>query len=269
MFFVLSKIGGFFTLPSNLIGVLCVTGAVLWLTRWHQAGGRIMVTGIVMLLIFGLSPIGTLMLLPLSERFPPWKSEGPAPAGIIILGGAVDSESSAARAAVELNSAGERMLAMVELARRYPEARIVFTGGSDALIPRQNPESSVARKMLDDFGIARERIVLEPASRNTDENAALTVKLIAPQAGDRWILVTSAFHMPRSIGAFRAAGFDLEAYPVDWRSRGWSDAAKPFSTISAGLSQSDIAVHEWIGLFSYWITGRIEDLFPAPDDEKL
>lgn len=268
MFFVLSKIGGFFTLPSNAIALLCVVGAALWLTRWARAGARLMAAGIVLLLVFGFSPVGNLLLLPLTERFPAWNPVGPDPVGIIVLGGAVEAESSAARGVLELNSAGERMIAMVQLAQRYPAARVVFTGGSAALVLGENSEAPFAGRMLDDFGIARDRVTLEATSRTTDENAELTRKLMAPGPGERWLLVTSAFHMPRSMGAFRAAGFDVEAYPVDWRSRGWSDGLMPFDTLAAGLGRSDTAVHEWVGLFSYWLTGRIEDLFPGPD-EKL
>jgi uncharacterized SAM-binding protein YcdF (DUF218 family) len=118
--------------------------------------------------------------------------------------------------------------------------------------------------LLERFGIARERIVLESRSRTTDENARFTRALVSPKPGERWLLVTSAFHMPRSIGAFRHAGFEVEAYPVDWRSRGWIDAASPFDQLSHGLARTDVAVHEWSGLIAYRLTGRSSALFPAP-----
>jgi uncharacterized SAM-binding protein YcdF (DUF218 family) len=91
----------------------------------------------------------------------------------------------------------------------------------------------------------------------------LVRKLVVPKSGERWLLVTSAFHMPRSIGAFRRAGFEVEAYPVDWRTRGWVDAATPFDKLSAGLARTDLAVHEWIGLIAYRLTGRSSALFPS------
>jgi uncharacterized SAM-binding protein YcdF (DUF218 family) len=264
MFFVLSKVLGFFAVPSNAIAVICALGAALLLIRWRRAGRGTLVLGVCLLLLFGYSPAGNVLLLSLSERFPAWQFDGHEPEGIIVLGGAIDSEASAARNSLELDSSAERIIAMLELARRFPNARIVFSGGSGNLIDNSVPEAPIAGRLLDRFGIARARVVLEDQSRTTDENAALVRKLVAPKPGERWLLVTSAFHMPRSIGAFRAAGFEVEAYPVDWRTRGWIDAAIPFDRLSAGLARTDVAVHEWIGLIAYWLAGRSSALFPSP-----
>jgi uncharacterized SAM-binding protein YcdF (DUF218 family) len=264
MFFAISKIFGFFTTPSNVIAAVCAIGAVLLLLQRQRAGTLTLTFGILLLLLAGYSPAGNVLLLTLTERFPAWQSDGRDPDGIIILGGAIDSDLSAARDALEINGAGERIFAMLDLARRYPAARIVFTGGSGNLLDNSRPEAPVAGQLLQRFGISADRVLLESASRTTDENAIFTRRLLLPKPGERWLLVTSAFHMPRSIGAFRAAGFDVEAYPVDWRSRGWSDAATPFDSLSGGLRLIDLAMHEWTGLVSYWLTGRGSALFPAP-----
>jgi uncharacterized SAM-binding protein YcdF (DUF218 family) len=88
--------------------------------------------------------------------------------------------------------------------------------------------------------------------------------MVAPKPGELWLLVTSAVHMPRAIGVFRKAGFDIEAYPVDWRTRGWSDAAEPFDQLSSGLARTDAATHEWVGLIAYWLSGRSSELLPGP-----
>jgi uncharacterized SAM-binding protein YcdF (DUF218 family) len=264
MFFVLSKVLGFFAVPSNAIAAICVAGAVLSATRWRRAGRRTLGLGLVLLLVFGLTPAATILLLPLSERFPAWQSDGRDPDGIIVLGGAIDSETSGARRALETDASAERLIAMLELARRFPRARIVYSGGSGNLIMNSVAEAPIAGELLARFGIAPERIVLEGRSRTTDENARFTRELVSPKPGERWLLVTSAFHMPRSIGAFRHAGFDVEAYPVDWRSRGWVDAAMPFDQLSSGLARTDVAAHEWSGLVAYWLTGRSSALFPAP-----
>ena len=101
-------------------------------------------------------------------------------------------------------------------------------------------------------------------SRTTDENARFTRELVTPRPGERWLLVTSAFHMPRSVGVFRAAGFDVEAYPVDWGLRGWSDALLPLETLGHGLRRADLAMHEWSGLAAYWLSGKSRELFPGP-----
>ncbi|MDB5504792.1 MAG: hypothetical protein JWR89_4694 [Tardiphaga sp.] len=264
MFFALSKILGFFTLPSNAIAAVCAIGALLLLLQRQRAGTLTLTFGILLLLIFGYSPAGNVLMLSLTERFPAWQSDGRDPDGIIILGGAIDQDATVARGTVEMNGAAERMTSTIELARRFPKARVVFSGGSSNLMQKSVPEAPVAGDWLQRFGVAAERITLESDSRTTDENAAFTRRILMPKPGERWLLVTSAFHMPRSIGAFRAAGFNVEAYPVDWRSRGWIDANSPFDSLSAGLVRTDLAMHEWTGLVGYWLTGRSSALFPAP-----
>ena len=264
MFFSLSKILGFFATPSNAIAVVCAIGALLLLLQRQRAGSLVLTFGILLLLVFGYSPAGNVLMLTLTERFPAWQADGRDPDGIIVLGGAIDQEASAARGMVEMNSANERMTGAVELAKRFPKARIVFSGGSGNLIENGLPEAPIAGEWLERFGIAADRITLEGGSRTTDENAVFTRRMLMPKPDERWLLVTSAFHMPRSIGAFRAAGFDVEAYPVDWRTRGWVAAGMPFDTLAAGLSRTDTAIHEWIGLLGYWLTGRSSALYPAP-----
>jgi uncharacterized SAM-binding protein YcdF (DUF218 family) len=264
MFFTLSKVVGFISLPSNAIACVCAIGALLLLMKRQRLGTLTVTFGVLLLLLFGYSPLANVLMLPLSERFPAWQSDGRDPDGIIVLGGAIDSERSVARHALELDAAGSRIFAMLELARRYPKARIVFTGGSANLIQASMSEAPIAGQLLESFGVAADRIVLETASRTTDENAVFTRRLVAPKPGERWLLVTSAFHMPRAIGTFRAAGFDVEAYPVDWRTSGWSEAAIPFDMLGAGLMRADVAVHEWIGLVAYRLAGRSDALFPGP-----
>jgi uncharacterized SAM-binding protein YcdF (DUF218 family) len=264
MFFVLSKVLGFFALPSNAIASLFVLGALFYVARWRRGATRLLALSIVLLLLVGYSPVNTLLMLPLTERFPPWHDSGRAPDGIIVLGGAIDSEYSEARSALELNGAAERVVTLLQLARQFPQARIVYSGGSANLIARPVPEAPIAGSLLEGFGVARERITLESQSRTTNENAMFTRELVAPKPGERWLLVTSAFHMPRSVGVFRAQGFDVEAYPVDWRSRGWRDAATLSETLASGLSGTDLAVHEWLGLIGYWLAGKSKELFPGP-----
>jgi len=118
--------------------------------------------------------------------------------------------------------------------------------------------------LLESFGVASERILLEVHSHNTAENAAFTRELVQPKAGERWLLITSAQHMPRAVGCFREVGFLIEPYPVDWQTGGWTLRSMSISTLSEGLSRTDVAVHEWLGLLIYRITGRTSELFPGP-----
>jgi len=264
MFFVLSKTLGFFATPSNAIATLCVLGVVLLATRWRRAGRWVLGAGVALLLIAGYSPLGNLLLLPLSERFPAWTESGRAPDGIIVLGGAIDSDVGAARNIVALGGSGDRVMAMLDLARRFPAAKIVYSGGSGNLIDTSATEAPFAEALLRQFGVAPERIVLEGESRSTAENATLVRALVAPKPGELWLLVTSAWHMPRSIGVFRAAGLNVTAYPVDWRTRGWRDVWSTPNSLAGGLSRIDLAAHEWVGLIAYRLGGKTATLLPSP-----
>ncbi len=264
MFFVLSKSVGFFALPSNLLISIGIVGLLLLCTRFRRLASWLVVTSIVLLVIVGLSPLGNILILPLEQRFPPWDPSRGPPAGIVVLGGAIIPDVSAARGKVALDEAAERITAAAELAHRYPNARIIYTGGSSALMSDRIPEAPFAVRELEALGVAHDRITAEEQSRNTIENAVFSRLIAQPKPGEVWLLVTSAFHMPRAIAAFRAAGFPVQAYPVDWRTRGPIDATRPFGSLSEGLARTDTAVHEWIGLFVYRLTGKSKELFPAP-----
>jgi uncharacterized SAM-binding protein YcdF (DUF218 family) len=264
MFFPLSKILGFFAIPSNLVISIGILGLLLLPTRLARAGRALAFASLIMLAILGLSPVGNALIIPLEERFPRWDATRGAPDGIIVLGGAISPDVSAARDEVALNEAAERLTVVAELARRYPAARILFSGGSGALIYDAGAEAAFALRVLEGLGIPRARITLEDRSRNTVENAVLSKAIARPKPGERWLLVTSAYHLPRAVGVFRKAGFAVEAYPVDWRTRGAEDALRPFATVGDGLRRSDTAVREWVGLAAYWLTGRSSELFPGP-----
>jgi len=264
MFFLFAKILGFFALPSNLFISFGLIGIALMATRYAGAGRKLALASLLLIAFTGYSPPGNALILPLEERFPPWDASRGAPTGIISLGGAIDTVVSPPRGEVALNEAAERLTAMAELVRRYPQARIVFSGGSGRLIYDGATEAALAVRLFESFGIAKQRVILENKSRDTDENARYTKDLLHPQAGERWLIVTSAHHMPRAIGSFRAAGFSVEAFPVDYRTRGAVDLLRPFATLGDGLRRTDTAVREWAGLVMYRVTGRTAELFPAP-----
>ena len=264
MFFLLSKILGFFALPSNLLVTLGLLGAAMIMTRYARLGRRLLVASVLLVAVVGLSPVGNILILPLEQRFPPWDETRGAPDGIVVLGGPINPELSLARGEVSLNESAERVTVAAALARRYPQARIVFSGGNSGLIISDGSEAEFALKLFRSLGIDPARVATEDRSRNTIENAVFSKRLVAPTPGERWLLVTSAYHMPRSIAVFRRAGFDVEAYPVDYRTRGWIDAMVPFDKFGEGLWRTDTAMREWIGLLAYWVTGRSSALFPGP-----
>jgi uncharacterized SAM-binding protein YcdF (DUF218 family) len=263
MFFILTKSLGFFAVPSNVLISIGLIGLVLLCTRFGRFASWLIVTSLVLIAFVGFSPLGRILILPLEQRFPPCDASRGPPDGIVVLGGAISPDISMARGVVSLNGGAERITVATELARRYPNARIVFSGGTGSLFGGAI-EAPFAVKEFEALGIARDRITAEEQSRNTIENAVFSRLVAQPKPGERWLLVTSAVHMPRAIAAFRAAGFPVEACPVSWRTRGPIDATEPFGSFTAGLEMTDVAAHEWIGLIAYRLAGKTTELFPAP-----
>jgi uncharacterized SAM-binding protein YcdF (DUF218 family) len=264
MFFTVSKVLGFFTVPSNFLIAIGLLGIILLCTRFTRLASWLIVSSLVLIAVAGLSPLGNALILPLEQRFPPWHASAGAPDGIVVLGGAISPDISAARGATALNEAAERVTVTAELARRYPNARIIYSGGSSALIFDEGLEAGFAVRQLEALGVARERITAEEQSRNTIENAVFSRLVANPKPGEHWLLVTSASHMPRAMAAFRAADFPVEAYPVDWRTTGTANLVRPFGSLADGLGRTDAAVHEWASLIAYRLAGKTRDLFPGP-----
>lgn len=271
MFFYVAKVVWFVLQPSTLIALLIGYGAILIWTGWARWGRRFVTFGALLLLVVGLSPLGNLLILPLEDRFPRADlDQPPEPAGIIILGGAENRLVGSTRKAPTLNEAGERLVEGAILAHKFPDAEVAFSGGDAGILYKSDSEADGAAALLTKLGVAPDRLILEANARDTYENAVFLRKELA-QEGDldgRWLLITSAYHMPRSMGAFREAGFDVEPWPVDYRTRGKADLTRPFDKVSEGLRRVDTATREWVGLLAYWLTGRSNTLFPAPGDSS-
>src|SRR5437588_2620369 len=235
-------------LPTNLLIALGIAGAILLVTRLAALGRRLLVASVVLLAICGFSPLGKFLLYPLEQRFPPWDAAQGPPDGIIVLGGAIDPDMSVAHDTAVIRTAPDRMIAAAALARHYPKVRIVFSGGSANLIANDAREADFATDIFEGLGVNKSRLTLERRSRNTYENAEFSKAIAAPKAGERWLLVTSAFHMPRSIGVFRKLGFAVEPYPADWRTGSAPGLLSSSAFASDGLGNADTAIREWKGL---------------------
>lgn len=267
MLFVLSKVLWFLMQPSTLLMALVVAGVAL--SMWPataRRGRRLAATGLVLLLIAGLSPLASLLLVPLETRFPRIQvaDRDPAYTGIILLGGAEDGRLSALKQQLHVNEAAERIIEGALLARRLPVARIVLTGGAANLVFNDPEGSTAVATALRGLGVDSKRILVEPRSRNTYENAVFTRDLVRPKAGERWLLITSAAHMPRSMGLFRKAGFAVTAYPVDYRTSGPDELLRPFGSLPAGLRRLDESSREWVGLFVQYVLGQSDEFLPGP-----
>jgi uncharacterized SAM-binding protein YcdF (DUF218 family) len=264
MFFLASKLLWMATAPVTLMLALELVGVVLLWRGRVRAGRRFVLVGAGAMVICGVLPLGTLMLRPLENRFPPLSPTLPPPTGIIVLGGSSDQALSAARGRVTIVEAADRLTEAVILARRFPAARIVFTGGSNALSGITVTEAADARHLWVAMGVADDRITTEDRSRNTDENVRFSKRLVEPEPGETWVLVTSAYHMPRAVGLFRANDWPVIPDPVDYRTFGTPADWRLNTDPTAGLARFSMALREWIGLVAYALSGRTQAILPQP-----
>ena len=264
MFFYAAKILWMLLQPTSLIAEALVIGLILTRTRWHRLGRRLLAGGVIAFIAVGLLPLGEWLVIPLENRFPRADLErGAPPTGIIILGGAEDARADPPRELAGLNESAERYTEAVALARRFPRTRVVFTGGTALLLLTAAGESVTAGRLLEALGVDKARLTLEGRARDTYENAVFSKQLVDPAPGQRWLLITSAWHMPRAIGCFRQAGFAVEPWPVDYRTSGrvqlWLGTNVP-----EGLRRVDFVTREYLGLVMYYLTDRTSALLPGP-----
>jgi uncharacterized SAM-binding protein YcdF (DUF218 family) len=264
MFFILSKVAWFVIAPVNFIVLLSFAGLLLWLGGFVRIGRAMTSVGVLAVTLACFSPLGAAIIRPLENRFPTAQKDLPAPTGIIVLGGALDELLTEARGVTSLTEGAARLTTAVELARRYPQARLVFTGGSANLTKNMPSEAKGVHRFWLDLGVPESQMSFEDASRNTWENATFTRDLVKPKPGEHWLLVTSAWHMPRAMGIFQHVGFDVTAYPVDFLTFGDSRDWQPTPNVLDELSMLTFGIHEWFGLIAYRLTGKTAAFFPAP-----
>ncbi len=265
MRFVLAKVFWIIFNPAHVLLLIGLVGVLALFAprRRVRSVGRWLVTGMVSVLaLLAVLPAGV-WLGPLENRFPAPDRLPVRIDGVIVLGGALDSKRSHGRGRPELTEAADRVTALVELARRYPEVTFVFTGGSAALLGGSEREADLMPDLLARLGTTPDRLILERDSRNTHENAVRSMELAKPRPGATWVLVTSAFHMPRAVGVFRRIGWPVIPYPVDYRSLGrmdWTSAPD----LTRALAELSLATKEWTGLAAYRAFGWSDSLYPAP-----
>lgn len=250
--------------PGHLLLLLLVGGGVMTLfAGTRKLGLWFSGTATLTLVILALFPIGTLLLRPLENRFPePQLFEHID--GIIVLGGGQNMKVTQARGHITFNGSGERMIEAVALSRRFPGARIVFTGGNGS---SGLTEADVARMTFEELGLGPDRVVFEDQAANTYDNAIVTFDALNPEPGEIWLLVTSAWHMPRSVGVFRKAGWDVIPYPVDFRTA--PEGTGLFGVgLDGNLRDFTLALHEYLGLAAYRLMDRTDVLFPGPEQDS-
>lgn len=259
--FLVSKVVGWLTDPATVLGLLAVASCLAFLFRFRRLSRILAAVLVFSIAAISATPIGVLSLAALETRFP--QPDLPAVVdGIIVLGGTVDPQRTTRADRVILASTSARLRAFADLARRYPEASLVYTGGSGSIWNQDAKEADAAAPLLQDLVGADRPIILERQSRNSWENAVYSHDLVDPRPGAVWVLVTSASHMPRAVGCFRRAGWPVVPFPADRDGLGLAQWRPGFLS---GLNHLRAAVHEAVGLLAYAVMGRTDSVLPGPD----
>ena len=261
LFFYISKIIWLFISPDSLLLLLIIFSLALLYIGKEKAAKKILTIVTLLLVIITLFPIGNWLLYPLETRF---QTNPPIPDkvdGIIVLSGSEDAELSQVWNQVELGATAERDLTFLMLAKRYPKAKLIFTGGTGSLNKQQYKAANVAKKLFLQQGFNIERILFEGESRNTYENAIFSKKIAHPKENENWILITTSWHMPRSVGIFCKAEWPIIPYPVDHQTNKNNLIRFNFD-LSNNLGTLKTGIKEWLGLFAYYLSGKTTAILP-------
>lgn len=261
LFFYFSKLIWLLVSPDSLIFVLILVALVFMYTGKQKIAKILLTTVTALIIIIAFFPIGEWLLYPLESRF---QTNPPLPEkvdGIIVLSGAEATELSHLWEQVELGAAAERGLTFIALANKYPAAKLAFTGGTGSLLKQEYKAADVAEKLFNNLSFDTKRINFERESRNTYENVIYSKKLIKPEHDKNWILITTSWHMPRSVGIFCKADWPVIPYPVDHQTKK-GDIFRIDFDLSKNLHTLKIAIKEWLGLFAYYLSGKTTAFFP-------
>lgn len=262
VFYWVSKLVWALFAPDHLLLILLTLVCGLFWSGYQQIALYGFSALVLLCWVIALLPVGSWLLLPLETKFP---ANPPLPEqldGIIMLAGAENIDASYAWQQVELKAYSERALTFMQVARKYPDARLVFTGGLGSKLDKQFQEADVAARLFEQQGLDIGAIQFERRSRNTYENALLGQELVKPEKGEKWLLITSASHMPRAVGVFCRVSWPVIPYPVDhWTVPGESTSLG--FAFGENLEQLTYGVREWLGLIAYHMTGKTSTWVPG------
>ena len=262
--FIVGKIVWAVLQPGNLLTLCLLAGVMLYLLSRGRHGKVLVGLSALGFGLLTVAPIGPALMLTLEQRFPRPAELPERVDGILVLGGSVNPVISLSAGVTAFNCSTTRLLDAVALARRHPEAKLALIGAG--VFPVGYADARATLEFVVNQGIAPARVLLEGKSRTTRENAVYAKQLLRPALGERWVLITSAYHMPRAVGAFTAAGWEVIPFPVDFSIDPRKDL-RPYFDLVGLLNDSTLAGHEWVGLAGYRLMGWTRELFPAPSTQ--
>ena len=261
-FFYASKYMWTVVSPDSLFIILLILCLILFLLKKTRSATLLLGLLATFTLFLTVFSVGDWLLYPLESRFQQNPDLPEQVDGIIVLGGSIIPDRSVEWQQLETNQFHERLSSFRQLAQLYPDARLVFSGGNSSTDEDKPTEAQIAKTYFFISGITPERLLIEDKARNTAENASYSKQLAHPQSNETWILITTAFHMPRAMGVFCQQKWKVIPYPVDHQTLP-SKLYRPGFGLIGHAYNLVLASHEWLGLLSYYLSGKTSQLFPA------
>lgn len=266
IFFYLSKYIWAVVSPDNAFIILLTLCLLLFLLKKEKIAVILLSLLTFSTLFLSFFSIGDWILYPLESRYQHNPDLPEQVDGIIVLGGSIIPDRSVEWQQLETNQFHERLSSFIALAKHYPEARLVFSGGNSSTEKGKPTEAQIAETYFLQSGIQSSRLFIENTARNTAENASLSRQLVNPQPDENWVMITTAYHMPRAVGVFCQQNWKVIPYPVDHQTLP-SRLYQPGFSLIWHVNQLVLASHEWLGLLAYYLSGKTNQLFPADCDQ--
>ncbi|RCW23426.1 uncharacterized SAM-binding protein YcdF (DUF218 family) [Ciceribacter lividus] len=260
--FLSSKLFWIVAQPLSLAFLATFAGAACVAARRSRAGLLFLGAALALLFVTLYTSAGTVALQRLEAQIPRPVRDPEEVGCMIVLGGAFETEVTTTRGGFELNQAADRFVEALRLALKFPQSRILVSGGDGSFSGAYEGDAAAARRFFSGFGISESRLISESASRTTFENVVNSSRLLADPALRGCLLITSAFHMPRSLALFRKAGIDVTPWPTDYRTSGSAILRLDVTQPMLNAQQTATAMREWIGLLAYYLTGRTASVLP-------
>jgi uncharacterized SAM-binding protein YcdF (DUF218 family) len=254
--FWLPKLLDFVEQPLAWVLLLLLVALVLFWRRRQRAALRTVVVATLLLACLGVEAVPEIILQRLEDAYPATTRSPGEFEGVLVLGGGLEGGIKAVeRNQTLLGGSAERVTTAVALARDFPNLKIVLTGYAGVNQPGGLSEAQGTVRFFREQGLPTSRLIVEPAARNTAEIAENVKTITGIDPSKPWLLLTSAWNMPRALLAFRKAGWNVEPLPVDYFT-GTSIRFARYS-IARGSFAWSVALHELLGIAWYRVTGRL------------
>ena len=260
MTFFLSKILWILFSPFNLILLLIILAFIFSFFKFILCSRIFYLSALLLFLTTGAIPTGAFLMHQLEKNYYNKVSLPNTIDGILILSGATRPYLTKIHNQVTIKSNGERLIESVVLIKKYPKAKVIFAGGSNTILDYEFTHSEAAKIFYQNLGINLDRINFEDQSRNTYENIVFSKNIANPKVDENWVLVTSAFHLKRSINISEKISWNLIPYPTDFNQPKKFNWKFEYNLLN-NLVLFRQASHEWLGIIAYYLMGRTSKIF--------